>query len=142
VEVAQGEIREVLLELQRVHFALDSTDLGPESRAALRRAAEVLRLHPEVRLFIEGHADPRGTTEYNLALGLERATVVQRYCLELGIARERLEMTSYGEERPISTDPDQAGLARNRRVEFRLLRGRVRLVLEEGSLVDDHGNPI
>jgi len=141
-EIAQGEMREVLLELQRVHFSRDSKQLTGESRAALRHVAELLRNHTEVSLFIEGHADPRGTPEYNLGLGQQRAAVVADYMHELGIDPERLQLVSYGEERPASLEMDAAGYARDRRVEFRLLRGDVRLVLEEGQLLDDRGNPL
>lgn len=141
-EVAEGEMREVLLQLQRVHFSRDSVELSRESRAALRRVGELLREHTDVSLFIEGHADPRGTPEYNLGLGQQRAGTVFRYLEGLGIELERLQLVSYGEERPLSPEIDQTGLARNRRVEFRVLRGDVRLVLEEGELLDDRGNPI
>jgi peptidoglycan-associated lipoprotein len=142
IEVAEGEMREVLLQLQRVHFARDSVELTQEGRAALRRVAELLRSHTDVSLFIEGHADPRGTPEYNLGLGQQRAAAVSRYVEGLGVDTGRLQLTSYGEERPAAAESDQAGLARNRRVEFRVLRGNVRLVLEEGELLDDRGNPI
>jgi len=142
VEVAEGEMREVLLQLQRVHFARDSVELTAEGRAALRRVAELLRSHTDVSLFIEGHADPRGTPEYNLGLGQQRAASVSRYVEGLGIESGRLQVTSYGEERPAAAELDRTGLARNRRVEFRVLRGSVRLVLEEGELLDDQGNPI
>lgn len=142
VEVAEGEMREVLLQLARVHFARDSVELTAEGRAALRRVAELLRTHTDVSLFIEGHADPRGTPEYNLGLGQQRAASVSRYVEGLGIESSRLQLTSYGEERPAASEADRTGLARNRRVEFRVLRGDVRLVLEEGELLDDQGNPI
>lgn len=135
-------MREVLLQLQRVHFARDSVELTAEGHAALRRVAELLRAHADVNLFIEGHADPRGTPEYNLGLGQQRAATVSRYVEGLGIAPERLQLTSYGEERPLAPESSQSALARNRRVEFRVLRGNVRLVLEEGELLDDQGRPI
>lgn len=142
VEIAQGEMREVLLQLQRVHFSRDSNQLTSESRAALRRVAELLRSHTEVSLFIEGHADPRGTPEYNLGLGQARAATVSQYVQELGVEPGRLQLVSYGEERPASLEVDRAGLARDRRVEFRVLRGNVRLVLDDGQLLDDEGRPL
>lgn len=137
-EVAQGRLREVLLHLERVHFALDSAALGPDARAALRRAAEVLQAHPEVTVQIEGYADPRGANEYNLGLGQNRASSVDRYLRDLGIPEERLRTVSYGEERAYGS-MDRQGYAQSRRVEFRLMRGRAQLVLDDGSLLDDRG---
>ncbi len=137
-EVAEGRIREALLHLERVHFALDSAALGPDARAALRRAAEVLREHPEVNVQIEGYADPRGANEYNLGLGQSRAVSVARYLEDLSVPGERLRTVSYGEERSYA-GTDSRSLARNRRVDFRLMRGRAQLVLDDGSLLDDRG---
>ena len=137
-EVARGRVREVLIRLERVHFSLDSAVLGSEERAALRRTAEGLREHSELTLQIEGYADPRGANEYNLALGQSRATAVARYLWDLGVPIEQLRTVSYGEERAVP-GLDRQSLARSRRVEFRLMRGRAQLVLEDGSLVDDRG---
>jgi peptidoglycan-associated lipoprotein len=141
-EVATGDMREVLLSLSRVHFALDSEELPPPARDALDQAAAKLREHPEVALFIEGHADQRGAPEYNLALGQRRGTTVANYLIRSGVGGDRLSVVSYGEERPLAEGEDQASLARNRRVEFRLMRGQVQLVLEEGALVNDRGTVI
>jgi peptidoglycan-associated lipoprotein len=137
-EVAQGEMREALLHLERVHFALDSAQLGPLARAALSRAADILREHPEVDLQVDGYADPRGASEYNLGLGQKRAESVARYLAGLGISGGRLRTISYGEER---SEPgfDRQSLARSRRVEFRLMRGTAHLVLDGGQLLDDRG---
>ena len=137
-EVARGPLREVLLHLERVHFSLDSALLGPSAKAARRRAADVLREHAEVTLQIEGYADPRGANEYNLGLGQNRAVTVARYLEALGVPTERLRTVSYGEERAL-LGLDRESLARNRRVEFQLMRGRARLVVDDGQLVDDRG---
>ncbi|MBI2898272.1 MAG: OmpA family protein [Deltaproteobacteria bacterium] len=141
-ELAQGDMRDVLLSLSRVHFALDSEELPPPSRDALDQAATKLREHPEVALFIEGHADSRGAPEYNLALGQRRGSTVANYLVRSGVGGDRLSVVSYGEERPLADGEDQAAMARNRRVEFRLMRGEVQLVLEEGALVNDRGTVI
>ena len=141
-EQATGDLREILLNLSRVHFALDSEELPPPARDALDGAAAKLREHPEVALFIEGHADQRGAPEYNLALGQRRGATVANYLIRSGVSNERLSVVSYGEERPLDEGSDQTALARNRRVEFRLMRGDVQLVLEEGALVNDRGQAI
>ena len=141
-EPATGDMREILRNLSRVHFALDSEELPPPARDALDGAAGKLREHPEVALFIEGHADQRGAPEYNLALGQRRGATVANYLIRSGVSNDRLSVVSYGEERPISEGDDATAFARNRRVEFRLMRGDVQLVLEEGALVNDRGQTL
>jgi peptidoglycan-associated lipoprotein len=141
-EQATGDMREILLQLSRVHFALDSEELPPPARDALDQAAAKLREHPEVALFIEGHADQRGAPEYNLALGQRRGATVANYLIRSGVSNDRLSVVSYGEERPLAEGEDAQAFARNRRVEFRLMRGSVQLVLEEGALVNDRGQAI
>lgn len=141
-EKATGDLREILLSLSRVHFALDSEELPPPARDALDAASSKMREHPEVALFIEGHADQRGAPEYNLALGQRRGATVANYLIRTGVSNDRLSVVSYGEERPISEGDDQTAFARNRRVEFRLMRGSVQLVLEEGALVNDRGQTL
>lgn len=136
---ARGDLRDVLLALRKVHFALESATLPPPARAALDEAAVGLVAHPEVALFIDGHADLRGASEYNLALGQRRAQAVASYLIASGVAAERLTAVSFGEERPLVMTFDAASHARNRRVEFRLMRGRVQLILDEGQLLDDRG---
>lgn len=138
-ELATGELRNVLLTLRRVHFALDSATLPASSRQALLEAATVLANRPDVALGIAGHADHRGASEYNLALGQRRASIVAEVLSGAGIAPDRLALTSFGEERPLADGADALSLARNRRVEFHLSRGEVQLVLDEGDLYDDHG---
>jgi peptidoglycan-associated lipoprotein len=141
-EVATGEMREILLALQRVHFALDSDDLTPQSRTALTEAGEKLAKYTDVHLSVDGHADQRGTSEYNVALGERRARIVSDFLKRLGVAEDRLSIMSYGEEQPLIEGEDRRAMAANRRVEFKLKRGNVRLVLEEGDMVDDKGNPL
>jgi len=141
-EVATGQIREALLILQRIHVSFDSNQLSPETRALLADAADRLRAHPDVHLYVDGHSDQRGTAEYNVALGDQRGQSVKDYLAHMGIDRDRLHVVSFGEERPLVTGDDAVSYARNRRADFRLMRGDVRLVLEEGTPVDDRGRPI
>ena len=138
-QLATGELRDVLLSLRRVHFALDSATLPAASRAALLEAAAVLATRGDVSLGIDGHADHRGASEYNLGLGQRRAAIVADVLSGAGVARERLGVASFGEERPLVDGDDALSLARNRRVEFHLTRGHVQLVLDDGELVDDRG---
>lgn len=140
-EIATGEERAALLALRRVYFALDDARLPPQSREALSEAAEHLR-DLDVSVAVEGHADERGTTDYNLALGQRRADVVTGYLEDLGIPSERLRGVSYGEERPAAQGSDPDAWSRNRRVEFSLLRGDVQIVLEEGVRLSDRGRPM
>lgn len=141
-EVADGDLEKVLTHLQRVHFAYDSSTLQPKAREALQAAAALLEAHPEVSLYIDGHADQRGTTEYNIGLGDRRARTVIDYLSRLGIAKDRLQAVSFGSERPLRDGEDAVAHATNRRVEFRLMRGNIELVLDDGLRFDDGGTPI
>ena len=141
-EAAQGDLREAMLVLRRVHFAYDSATLQPAARDALAKAAEPLKNHPDVQLYIDGHADERGTPAYNVVLGQRRARAVIDALTRLGIAGDRLHLNSYGKAQPLSNGHGMMANATNRRVDFRLFRGDVRLVLEEGVLFDDKGHRI
>lgn len=141
-ERAEGELREVLITLRRVHFQLDSTELTEDSRAALSEAGPKLARHPEVHLYVDGHADERGTEEYNVALGERRARVVADYLARLGVAQDNLHIVSFGEGKPLVNQSDSVAMAKNRRVDFRLMRGDIQLVVEESQLVGDQGQEL
>lgn len=141
-QVATGDMREILLSLNRVHFGLDSSTLVKEARDGLDDASEKLKKYPDIRLLVEGHTDERGTTEHNMALGERRANAVVKYMTEHGVSEEQLQILSHGEEQPRSEGHDERALAENRRVEFDLLKGDIKFVLEEGTLVDDQGTPL
>jgi peptidoglycan-associated lipoprotein len=100
-----------------VRFEYDSTVVDAEARAALDSATECLRQVPTA-VRIEGHCDERGTTEYNLALGLRRADAVRRYLVGKGVSPARLDATSFGEERPVDFGSGPTAWAKNRRVEI------------------------
>ena len=102
----------------RVHFEFDSSALDSESRALIEAHAAYLAANPDVLLGLEGHADERGTREYNLALGERRGQAVRRMMRLLGVDGQRLTVTSYGEENPIATGSDESAWRLNRRVEF------------------------
>lgn len=100
------------------YFDFDKSDLKPEARAALVHHANRLKANPGMKIRLEGHADERGTREYNLALGERRAQSVERYLLVQGVSGSQLETISYGEESPVDTGTTEAAYARNRRVEM------------------------
>jgi peptidoglycan-associated lipoprotein len=99
----------------RVHFELDRYDLSPEAEATLQRQAALLQNHPQIVVSIEGHADERGTREYNLALGERRADTVRNYLMALGVMAERVTVISYGKERPECPEAAEGCWSQNRR---------------------------
>jgi peptidoglycan-associated lipoprotein len=100
----------------RVFFSTDSTELTPQSRATLDKQAQWLNTYSQYSQFtIEGHADERGTREYNLALGARRAQVVRDYLISRGVAASRMHTISYGKERPVALCDDISCWSQNRR---------------------------
>lgn len=108
---------------ERVHFAVDRADLSPEARTTLAAKAEVMRTSPNVKLRIAGHADERGSDEYNLALSKRRAAEARRFLMQQGIDSIRLETAGYGEEQPLDPTSTEPAWAMNRRAEFNLAGG-------------------
>jgi len=106
-----------------VHFDFDKSDIRPEDRDVLDRKAAILSVNSGLRLRISGHADERGSDEYNLALGNRRAAAVKTYLANKGIDAGRLEVVSYGEERPLDPGHDESAWAQNRRAEFEVTAG-------------------
>jgi peptidoglycan-associated lipoprotein len=104
--------------LRDVHFAFDRADLGPEAQQTLDAIADALRGVPRLRLLIEGHADERGTVEYNLALGQRRADAAKAYLVGRSIDAARIDTVSYGEQRPLDPAHGEAAWALNRRAHF------------------------
>jgi peptidoglycan-associated lipoprotein len=141
-EPASGAVKEAMLALSRVHFARDSAKLQSGSKVAISQAAEKLVGAADVKLYVAGHCDERGSLGYNRVLGEKRARSVANELVRLGVPADWLTIVTYGKERPAATGNDEASYARNRRVEFEVLRGDVRLVLEEGALYDDRGRPL
>jgi peptidoglycan-associated lipoprotein len=102
--------------LADVHFAYDSADVDATARDALTRNVGWLRENSRAKIELEGHADSRGTIEYNLALGAKRAKAVKDYLSAQGIAADRISTISYGKELPLCREENEACWARNRRV--------------------------
>ena len=99
----------------RVYFGFDQYNLTDESQRMVARWADWLTTHRGLKVVVEGHADERGTREYNLALGDRRAAEVRNQLLSLGVDGSRVETVSYGKERPVDPASDPTAWAKNRR---------------------------
>ena len=108
--------------LADIHFELDSASLTEEARATLEKHALWLQSHRDLKVAVEGHCDERGTVEYNLALGEQRARAARDYLVSLGVAAERLRAVSFGKERPLDPGTGEAAWAKNRRAHFAVSR--------------------
>jgi peptidoglycan-associated lipoprotein len=113
--------------LRTIYFDYDRSEIRGDQRATLQANADWLREHPNVRILVEGHCDERGTREYNLALGDSRAQAARDYMISLGIGADRIEIISYGEERPAAMGEGEQFWSQNRRSEF------VAVTSEQGS---------
>jgi len=111
-----------------IYFDLDRSDITDDSRAKLDAKVPVLSQNTAVRIRIAGHTDSRGSDEYNLALGQRRAAAAKRYLTDRGIDGSRIEIVSFGEERPTCTDESEGCWSRNRRDEFEITGGQITAV--------------
>lgn len=116
-----GAVRDELAAM--INFDYNVADIRPADQANLDRKAAILQANPSVRIRISGHADERGSDEYNLALGNRRGAAAKRYLTNKGIDAARIDVISYGEERPLATGGDEAAYAQNRRDEFEITAG-------------------
>jgi peptidoglycan-associated lipoprotein len=124
VEPPQEDISARLQELlQPIYFDFDQSSLKPEGINTLANLASFLKDHADVRLMSEGNADERGSSEYNMGLGENRAKSVKDYLTSYGIPNDRIETTSYGRERPAypNCGDDDSCHSKNRRVEWKVL---------------------
>ncbi len=106
---------------ETVYFDFDSSVIKPTERPKIETVAAFLKHNPQYDILIEGHCDERGTIEYNRALGERRALAIRAMLIDLGIAPQRIETISYGEERPVDPRHNEEAWAKNRRGEFVLL---------------------
>ena len=102
----------------RVHFAFNQSDIDSAERDDLERAARCLKADHALHIAIQGNADERGTEEYNMALGDRRAHAVADYLRSLGASEQQMKTVSFGKERPLCTDHDEACWAQNRRADL------------------------
>jgi len=112
---------------QVIHFDFDESDLRDDARSRLDAKLPILLSNPGLTLRVSGHADERGSDEYNLALGQRRAAAAKRYLTERGVADGRIETASFGEEQPVAAASDESSYAANRRAEFEITGGGDRL---------------
>ena len=108
---------------EMVFFDYDMSAVRPDAEAVLRRKVDILRASPQVRIRVEGHADERGSTEYNLALGNRRAEAVRQFLTGFGLSADRFEIVSFGEDRPLAQGSNEEAWSRNRRGQFVITAG-------------------
>lgn len=106
-----------------VLFEYDAAEITDAARATLDAKLPILRTNTALRIRVSGHTDSRGSDEYNLALGLRRAAATRKYLTDRGIAVSRIDVVSFGEERPASAGDDDGAFMKNRRAEFEILSG-------------------
>ena len=119
----QEAVRQLIANFERVHFAVDRYALDDHAKEALDENARILQRHVAIRVEVQGHADERGTVDYNLALGQRRADAVARRLAQLGVQSSRVATVSYGEERPRAQGSSESAWSENRRAEFRVITG-------------------
>jgi peptidoglycan-associated lipoprotein len=108
---------------EMVFFDYDMSDIRDDAQTALRAKVDILRASPQVQIRIEGHADDRGSTEYNMALGNRRAEAIRQFLTGFGLAENRFEIVSFGEGRPLQQGSTDSAWARNRRGQFVITAG-------------------
>jgi len=112
------EVATMVTNFSKVYFDFDRAGIDGSSKSALDENARIMAEHSDLKLEIQGHADERGTTDYNLALGQRRANTVLKYMASKGVARSRMKVVSYGEERPVDAGHFESAWSKNRRAEF------------------------
>jgi len=109
--------------MERVLFDYDESAIRMDQQSLLRQKVAILRASPQVQIRIAGHADERGSTEYNLALGTSRAAAIRDYLTDSGLPASRFSIVSYGEERPSNRSSSEMAWSQNRRAEFEITAG-------------------
>jgi len=117
------DVKQMMRNFERVYFGLDSAKLSADALEALQQNAAIMQRSPDIKVEIQGHADERGTTDYNLSLGERRANSVRGYLTRMGVGETRLDTVSYGEERPLVQGSTEGAWSKNRRAEFRITWG-------------------
>ena len=112
--------------LQRVYFDFNVSEIRGDQQPVVEAKVPVMSTNTDVRIRVAGNADERGSAEYNMALGMRRAAAAKRLLENRGIDSSRIDLVSYGEERPVCTGHDEDCWRQNRRDEFEIIRGEVR----------------
>jgi peptidoglycan-associated lipoprotein len=118
---ALAEVRNTLIQV--IYFDFDKDEIRDDQRMALDAKVPILTANPNVRIRIAGHTDSRGSDEYNLALGQRRSASAKRYLVSRGIADGRIDVVSFGKERPVAQGENEEAWAKNRRDEFEIVAG-------------------
>ena len=114
--ITPGSLEDFVVNVgDRVYFDTDSSSLSSTAQDTLAKQAAWLRAYPSVNITVEGHADERGTREYNLALGDRRANAAKNYLVSQGVSAGRVNTISYGKERPVALGSNEEAWAQNRR---------------------------
>ena len=121
---APAPVQEMAANFGKVFFEFDSATLDSGASGALSANAAIMAKSTDVKVEIQGHADERGTTDYNLSLGSSRAATVRKHLIAQGVSPSRLSTISYGEERPIDPGASEVAWSKNRRAEFRITWGQ------------------
>lgn len=116
-----AEVRNALTAM--VYFDYDKSEITEQSRAALDAKLPILNANSGLRIRVTGHTDSRGSDEYNIALGKRRAESVKRYLVQRGIASDRIDTDTKGEEQPVAQGEDESAWSQNRRAEFEIVAG-------------------
>lgn len=117
-----SQMAEIIKKLQEeigdIHFDYDKYDIRQEDLPTLKKVASNMQKYSKLRVIIEGHCDERGTNDYNFALGQKRANSAKQYLISLGIPSSKIDIISYGEEKPICTEQNESCWQKNRRAHF------------------------
>lgn len=111
----QAHFSQAMAGSDTIYFDTDKYDIDAQDQAALQKQAQYLSQYANARATVEGHADERGTRDYNLALGERRANAAKNYLVSLGVPTARINTVSYGKERPVATGSNEQAWAQNRR---------------------------
>lgn len=106
------------LGLQTINFAYDAYTLSSEAKEILKANAQIMKDKTSIKIQVEGHCDQRGGIQYNIALGEKRANSVRKFMQDSGIAKDRIEIISFGKEKPLDPSDTEAAHAKNRRANF------------------------
>ncbi len=117
-----SQMAEIIKKLQEeigdIHFDYDKYDIRQDDLPTLKKVASYMQKYSKLRVIIEGHCDERGTNDYNFALGQKRANSAKQYLISLGIPSSKIDIISYGEEKPICTQQNESCWQKNRRAHF------------------------
>lgn len=136
--MAETEAAKAIIQ-EMIFFDFDRSEILPEAEVALMKKLAVLRANPNVRIRVAGHADERGSVEYNRALGQRRAEAAKDFLVNFGIAASRITTVSFGEDRPLVNESNEEAWAKNRRDEFTVIAGGDRMRNPEGSGMGSSG---